>query len=371
MNTASFQHPLATLNLACNDKKNSQDFAWNQADNYLLTQLSEYDASTTSVACINDSFGALSLCASKAQFDVSFFSDSAISQRWLSINAELNKMDCPNYFDISSLTSATADIYLLRLPKNLHFFQYILSILCQKKTATVIVAGMQKHWPKSFYTSSGDFFNQVTVLPGIKKAKCMILESPKVEATVSKTVEGYYQDFDLHYRNYPNVFSREKLDMGTRFFLEHLPDLSEQQSLLDLACGNGLLGILALSTYPHIKAEFIDESQFALQSCADTLALNDIKRNRYSLQQADVIENLTLQQFDVVFCNPPFHQLHTVSTDVAERMIKAAATALSQSGCLYLVANKHLPYKALLKRYFKRVSIKEKNEKFYIYHAIK
>jgi len=47
--------------------------------------------------------------------------------------------------------------------------------------------------------------------------------------------------------NHANVFARDHLDIGTRFFLEHLPTFSDDASIIDLGCGNGVIGLFVAS----------------------------------------------------------------------------------------------------------------------------
>ena len=230
---------------------------------------------------------------------------------------------------------------------------------------------MQKHWPASFYQAAGDFFEGIEVLPGVKKAKCMILTQGKAIDDFQATQTLSFADVNLQCCNYPNVFARDKLDIGTRFLLQHLPDLSACKTIVDLACGNGLLGIQALKNHPHLHCLFIDESNFAIQSAAASLPLNNIDENRYTLAQADVFNNLDYEQVDAILCNPPFHQQHNVSIDIAEQMIREGAKRLKKGGKMHIIANSHLPYKPLLQRVFNSVTITDKNAKFLLYTAVK
>ncbi len=46
--------------------------------------------------------------------------------------------------------------------------------------------------------------------------------------------------------NHANVFARSGLDIGARFFLQHLPSDLEGE-IADLGCGNGVIGLQALA----------------------------------------------------------------------------------------------------------------------------
>lgn len=49
--------------------------------------------------------------------------------------------------------------------------------------------------------------------------------------------------------NHANVFARSGLDIGARFFLQHLPSDLEGE-IADLGCGNGVIGLQALAQNP-------------------------------------------------------------------------------------------------------------------------
>ena len=72
--------------------------------------------------------------------------------------------------------------------------------------------------------------------------------------------------------NHANVFSREKLDIGTRFLLDHLPAVEGPAHVVDLGCGNGVVGLAIAATAPEAHVTFVDESFMAVASAAATCA---------------------------------------------------------------------------------------------------
>ena len=64
--------------------------------------------------------------------------------------------------------------------------------------------------------------------------------------------------------NHANVFSREKLDQGARFFLQHLPETPNGDLVIDLGCGNGVLSLALLSQNNDIQLICADESYMAV-----------------------------------------------------------------------------------------------------------
>lgn len=360
-----FKSPFATIKLAGPIPATRP---WSQADAYLLDTLAAQWGDSGKVATVNDQYGAISVSLAGRQPLV--YNDSAIFAHYLAINWPAGK-PLPTVRPIDEISSADADVFLLRLPKNLHFFRYQLSLLAGLPGCQVIVAGMQKHWPASFFQAAHDFFAEVEVLPGIKKAKCMVLSKPHAKAAVVKSVTVNAEPFGLQLHNEPNVFSREQLDIGSRFFLENFPDLIDCHRVLDLACGNGVLGMYALKLNPQLSLSFVDESRFAIESCRASVALNKLPQAQCHFFHNDILNGLQLQPVDAVLCNPPFHQQHAVSDAVAGRMIAQSHDCLLPGGMLFLIGNRHLPYFRLLRRKFARVSTLAGNDKFTLYQASK
>ena len=366
----TFNTPFGSVQLTCDaGSSGSPVQAWNQADAYLLNQLdADYGAALAdkTLAVVNDQFGALT--GALSAFNPNVFSDSAIFKRWLRINRQGQETGVQ---PIEAIPESNADIFLVKLPKTLHFFEHLLSLICRRPGVVVYVAGMQKYWPRAFYQTAARFFAEMTVFPGVKKAKCMRLTGDKDAPEVELTRVVEMEAFGLSCVNYPNVFSREQLDIGARFFLENAPDFTHAEQIVDLACGNGVLGIHALQRYPQCHAHFIDESAYALRSCAASVAYNQISPERAMFHQNDCMFDLDLRDCDAILCNPPFHQEHRVSSHVADIMIQQSRDALKPGGSLYLLANRHLQHRRQLSLFFHPVTEIASNAKFILYRAVK
>ena len=68
----------------------------------------------------------------------------------------------------------------------------------------------------------------------------------------------------------------------------------------------------------------------------------------------DVTNGLN-RPYDVIVSNPPFHQGRADQPELGQAFIVAAANALAPHGRLWLVANRHLPYEAILAAQFSTV----------------
>ena len=78
---------------------------------------------------------------------------------------------------------------------------------------------------------------------------------------------------------------------------------------------------------------------------------------RAELHWADV-RHAELGELDFVVMNPPFHDGGGEDRALGQAFIQRAAAALRKDGVLWLVANRHLPYEAVLGQAFARVTLK-------------
>ena len=169
----------------------------------------------------------------------------------------------------------------------------------------------------------------------------------------------------------PNVFSREGLDIGTRFLLDQLPTLRPVSCAVDLACGNGVIGLAALQAGLATTVWVCDESAQAIASArvnaGRLLASTADQQTRFL--HGDGLLAWTAEAPELVLCNPPFHAQHTVDDFVGRRLILQAAQVLAPGGALCLVANRHLDYRSVLQTGFKQWRVLAENRKFRVYLA--
>lgn len=171
--------------------------------------------------------------------------------------------------------------------------------------------------------------------------------------------------------NHANVFSRTSLDIGARFFLSYLPQDIEG-TLVDLGCGNGVLGLMALAANPRATIQFVDESYMAIASSRLTLGENrpaDLPRCRFQVN--DGLTGEAADSMQAIICNPPFHQQQVITDHIARHMFRDARRCLQQGGELRIVANRHLDYFRQLKRLFGNCQALGANQKFVVLKSIK
>ena len=85
----------------------------------------------------------------------------------------------------------------------------------------------------------------------------------------------------------------------------------------------------------------------------------------------DVTQGLSTH-YDTIVMNPPFHaQSRADRPDLGRRFIEVAAQALRPRGRLVLVANRHLPYEAVLGERFAQVRVLEDTGGFKVLEAVR
>jgi len=351
--------------------------AWDAADEYLLSYLAEQKILKTNpvarVLIINDAHGALA-CALHA-FNPLSWSDSHISHESARQNYVLNKLGK----ELRALPSTEAldsqfDLVLLRVPKTTALLEDQLAKLASHlhSRSLVVAAGMVKHLQRSAFSSFEKYIGPLTTSLAVKKARLIFVEVDQALAGKKSPYPTQYVDHGLILTNHANVFSREQLDQGARFLLSQYSALPAAREVIDLACGNGILGIRYKSLYESASVQFIDESYMAIASTRENYlyAFPRMSGNEKYVV-SDGLSGHAAECADLILCNPPFHQQHVVGERIANEMFRDSKRCLRRGGELWVVANRHLPYAESLRRLFGQCRLVGSNKKFNVLSAIK
>lgn len=163
----------------------------------------------------------------------------------------------------------------------------------------------------------------------------------------------------------PGVFSWDRIDPGTALLMQHLPALSGRGA--DFGCGIGVLARAVLATASVKQMTLIDIDRRAIKAAQRNLA-----DPRLRFRWADVRDSdPEMTGLDFVVMNAPFHDAGTEDKALAQSFVKRAAELLCAGGVCWLVANRHLPYEAVMKPLFKRIELKAETGGYKIYEAHK
>jgi 16S rRNA (guanine1207-N2)-methyltransferase len=163
----------------------------------------------------------------------------------------------------------------------------------------------------------------------------------------------------------PGIFSWDRVDAGTALLLGALPSLYGR--VADLGCGTGVLSLAVLKSAKVKTLTGFDCDRRALGACA-----HNITDTRFAGVWTDLrTQGSGTTGLDFVVTNPPFHDKGIEDQTLGLTFIKVAAESLRTGGSLWLTANRHLPYEAILAALFKSVTVKAQANGFKVFEAIK
>lgn len=334
--------------------------AWDAADEYLINLVS-LNYPTSQLLILNDQFGSLA-CALHKQTSA-WSSDSFCAKEALQNNLKANNLARITAQHESLTIQTDAKLAIMKIPKNTSFLDFQLNQCVTLGVEKILLAGMMKHLPKTILNQLQKF-GIVNRLPFVKKATVF-------ELNLKQACQNLYpkkNNFEgVELLSHANVFGRDKLDPGARFFIENIKLLTDAPRVADLCCGSGILGIKYAQKHPHARVDFYDESHMAVQSAKSSWPLNNLSNNA-NFTWADGLD-CEADSYDLILCNPPFHETHTIGDHIAKRLFKQSKTALAAKGQLIVVGNRHLQYHQTLKKYFNKVEQIAANPKFVLLSA--
>ena len=373
--------------------------AWDAADEYLLRYLDGApgpDGAATepvdlagSVVVVGDRWGALA--AALAQRGPSRppvqVSDSYLAQQATRLNLERNGLapDAVRLLSTGDAPPERVDVLLLRVPKSLALLEDQLHRLAPALHAgtVVVAAGMVAE----VHTSTLKLFEQ---LVGPTRTSLAVRKARLIHSTPDPDLVRPANPWPHSYRlpdgigvlsgrtvtNHAGVFCAERLDIGTRFFLQHLPQPPAAAGpgpfrVVDLGCGNGVVGTAAALAAPGAEVTFVDESYQAVASARATYGANTAPGGSARFQVGDGMAGVAPGSVDLVLNNPPFHSYQASTDATAWRMFTGARAALRPGGELWVVGNRHLGYHVKLRRLFGGCQVVASDRKFVVLRAVR
>jgi 23S rRNA (guanine1835-N2)-methyltransferase len=357
--------------------------AWDAADEYLIEYVEQnfQDLQSHSISIYNDDFGALACWFAAAK--PLWVSDSYVAKQSCLINLQQNELptESVTFYDSVTPVDSPAELVLLKIPKTTALLeQQLIDLQVRVSPATkVIAAGKANLIQKSTLALFEKYLGVTTTSLAKKKARLIFCQPTGTKSHSSPYPTIWFTDkprFEIS--NLANVFARQQLDIGARFMLEHLTKLPnlDNKTVVDLGCGNGVLGLSILNQNKHTQVVFVDESYMAVASAKQNVIVNLHKKE----SQSEFIVNNCLDNFtqkskffevDIVLCNPPFHQQNAITDHIAWQMFKDAKLVLKNGGQLFVVGNRHLDYPNKIKKLFGNATTVATNQKFSILSATK
>lgn len=360
--------------------------AWDAADEYLLRHLAGTDGDPVdlsgTVVVVGDRWGAIATAL--AGHGPVQISDSFLGQQATRANLERSGAGAGAVRMLTTRDTPPEriDVLLVRVPKSLALLEDQLHRLAPALHAGTVVVGTGM--VKEIHTSTLRLFERIVgptrTSLAERKARLIFSTPDPDRIREGAGANPWPLRYDLpggiglvsglRVTNHAGTFCADRLDIGTRFLLENLPRRSGREDVVDLGCGNGVVGLAAALDNPEARLTFVDESHQAVASAEETFRTHaDPGGGRARFLAGDGLADVPPEAVDLVLNNPPFHS-HRATTDAtARRMFLQARTALRPGGELWVVGNRHLGYHVTLRRIFGNSELVASNPKFVILRA--
>ena len=142
-----------------------------------------------------------------------------------------------------------------------------------------------------------------------------------------------YREHDIVFISDYGVFSKERVDYGSRVLLEEIDIKPNQKKLLDVGCGYGTLGISLKKEFPWISADMVDVNERAVHLANESINYNKVSDAK--AYQSNIYENVE-GTVDIIVSNPPIRAGKKVVFEILEK----AYDHLNKYGELVIVIQK-------------------------------
>ncbi|MEU6192511.1 methyltransferase [Streptomyces sp. NPDC047061] len=352
--------------------------AWDASDAYLLRYLGrERIGLSGTVVVLGDRWGAL--VTALAEHRPVQITDSYLSQEATRANLARAGVE-PGAVQLLTTQDPPperVDVLLVRVPKSLALLEDQLLRLAPAVHAGTVVIGTGM--VKEIHTSTLRLFERII---GPTRTSLAEQKARLIHCTPDPELARPENPWPYSYAlpdgigavsgrtvvNHAGVFCADRLDIGTRFFLAHLPEGGRR--IVDLGCGNGVVGTAVALADPTAEVLFVDESFQAVASAEATYKANGVPGHA-EFRVGDGLAGVAAGSVDVVLNNPPFHS-HQATTDAtAWRMFSGAKRALRPGGELWVIGNRHLGYHVTLRRLFGNSQLVASDPKFVVLKAVR
>lgn len=156
------------------------------------------------------------------------------------------------------------------------------------------------------------------------------------------------------------VFSKEKLDYGTRFLLETIQLDKLSGDILDVGCGYGVIDII-LGKQVDANFEGIDVNLRAVSLAEKNALENQVKNVKFFI--SNCYENVN-KKYNFIITNPPIR----AGKKIVYEIVMDAKNYLKDNGELFIVIRKDQGAKSMLKDLEKQYNVKvlDKNKGFFV-----
>jgi 16S rRNA (guanine1207-N2)-methyltransferase len=170
------------------------------------------------------------------------------------------------------------------------------------------------------------------------------------------------KNIPLKFDTDPSLFSPNAIDRGTLAMLS-VVDLAPQDTVLDLGCGYGAVGIWAGKITGGMNVVMSDINPLAVEFARKNAGLNQLD---VEVVESDGFEKITRNDFTLILSNPPYH----ADFSVPKKFIEKGFNRLVIGGKMVMVTKRKEWYKNRFISIFGGVKIHE-IDGYYVFVGIK
>lgn len=296
-----------------------------------------------------------------------------------------------NDFDFSQL-NIHFDFIIYRISKEKSLTHYIFNQLSHYNSSSteILIAGKKNEGIKSYASALKKHLASST---NVKLSSRKYKEDYLIKIDFNEKTTLNYDNYHFDDNNYPQAqyikkakfcdkeyeiwskpgtYGWKKLDQGSLLLCDdfiknetencHKNSINNKNNLnscLDLGCGSGLLS-LAGNAIGINRIVATDNNAAALKATEMTFKKNNITANVIADNCGSSIE----ENFDIVLCNPPFHQGFDTNNSLTKQFIKTAQQRLKSSGRAYFVCNSFIGIEKIAEQHFNKIETLTNNKQF-------
>ena len=189
--------------------------------------------------------------------------------------------------------------------------------------------------------------------------------NPQVKSEII-TIDFQIVVTNLSFFSDNGVFSKSKIDYGSNVLVTTIlkSDNSNVNSILDLGCGYGFMGI-SLAKILNVSCDLVDVNNRAVHLCDKNIKLNKVAGNAFVSDIYSAIKD----KYDLIVTNPPIR----AGKDTVLNFLQGAKEHLNDNGSLWFVIRKDQGAKSIMKALENDYicQVLEKSKGFFVINAKK
>ncbi len=255
-------------------------------------------------------------------------------------------------YDLSAITDSSIERIVYRVSKEKPAVHHVIneSFRVLREGGELVLAGKKSDGAKTYIEKASTLLSRRT--PAKKRGNTYlgVIRKSRDYSAVARLDDKEYSStrpiFELDGRSViskPGLFGWDKQDQGSALliecaeqFLQHCEQ--QPQSVLDLGCGYGYL-ILCSRRWPQIRMRWATDNNAAAVRC---MQLNAQAHCLDVTVSADDCGQRIGDGFDLILCNPPFHQGFSMDPSLTDKFLHNSHKRLNAHGTALFVVSQFI-----------------------------